>query len=318
MEAYILEKNGGLENLKKTTLATPTVKAGEVLIQTKSIGINPIDIQVRGSKDILGMITGGVFHEHVILGWDVAGIVEQVGDGVIAFKPGDEVYGLLNMPGLGSTYATKVVAQADQLTHKPENLSFTSAGATPMSAMTAWQAVISLANIQKGDKVLIHAASGGVGHFAVQFAKERGAYVIGTASGKNEEFVRSLGVDQFLNYTESPFETKVSNIDVVIDTINSVEHVLRSISVIKKGGRLVYLQPHFAEALSAKLGESVVSGLGVFVNSSGKVLTEISTLIKAGKIAPKITQVFQFDQLPDAQAAVESGRATGKIAVEVK
>ena len=187
-----------------------------------------------------------------------------------------------------------------------------------MSAMTAWQAVISLANIQKGDKVLIHAASGGVGHFAVQFAKERGAYVIGTASGKNKEFVRSLGVDQFLNYTESPFETKVSNIDVVIDTINSVEHVLRSISVIKKGGRLVYLQPHFAEALSAKLGESVVSGLGVFVNSSGKVLTEISTLIKAGKIAPKITQVFQFDQLPDAQAAVESGRATGKIAVEVK
>jgi len=318
MEAYILEKNGGLENLKLTTLITPTVKAGEVLIQTKSIGINPIDIQVRSSKDILGMITGGILPEHVILGWDVAGIVEEIGEGVTAFKLGDEVYGLVNMPGLGSTYATQVVAQADQLTFKPENLSFTSAGATPMSAMTAYQAVITLADIQKGNKVLIHAASGGVGHFAVQFAKERGAYVIGTASGKNEEFVRSLGVDEFLDYTESPFESKVSDVDVVIDTINSVEHVLRSISVIKKGGRLVYLQPHFTEALSAKLEESVVSGLGVFVNSSGKVLNEISTLIKAGKVTPKITQVFEFDQLPDAQAAVESGRATGKISVEVK
>jgi NADPH:quinone reductase-like Zn-dependent oxidoreductase len=318
MEAYILEKNGGLENLKKTTLATPTVKAGEVLIQTKAIGINPIDIQVRSSKDILGMITGGIIPEQAILGWDVAGIVEHVGEEVTAFKQGDEVYGLVNMPGLGSTYATQVVAQADQLTLKPENLSFTSAGATPMSAMTAWQAVITLANIQKGEKVLIHAASGGVGHFAVQFAKERGAYVIGTASGKNEDFVRSLGVDEFLDYSESPFETKVSNVDVVIDTINAVEHVLRSISVIKRGGRLVYLQPHFAEALSAKLEGNGVSGLGVFVNSSAKVLTEISSLIKAGKVTPRITQIFEFDQLPLAQAAVESGRAMGKVAVEVK
>jgi len=104
MEAYILEKNGGLENLKKTTLTTPRVKAGEVLIQTKAIGINPIDVQVRSSKDILGMITGGIFPEHVILGWDVAGIVEHVGEEVTAFKPGDAVYGLVNMPGLGSTH----------------------------------------------------------------------------------------------------------------------------------------------------------------------------------------------------------------------
>ncbi len=241
-----------------------------MLIQTKSIGINPIDIQVRSSKDILGMITGGILPEHVILGWDVAGVVERVGEGVTAFKPGDEVYGL----------------------------AFTSAGATPMSAMTAYQAVITLANIQKGDKVLIHAASGGVGHFAVQFAKERGAYVIGTASGKNEEFVRSLGVDQFLNYKESPFEAKVSNVDVVIDTINSVEHVLRSISVIKEGGRLVYLQPNFAEALSEKLEESIVSGLGVFVNSSGKVLAEISTLIEEAKLRPKLRSYLNLINYP--------------------
>lgn len=318
MEAYILEQNGGVENLKKTSIGKPVPKAGEVLIKTKAIGINPIDVQVRASKDVLGMITGGHIPDQVIPGWDTAGIVEQIGDGVTTFKPGDEVYGLLNMPGLGSTYATHVIANIDQITLKPENIAFTAAGATPMSAMTAWQAVVTLGNIQRGEKVLIHAASGGVGHFAVQLAKERGAYVIGTASAKNEAFVRNLGVDEFIDYTAGSFEEKVNNLDVVIDTVNSVEHVLRSISVIKRGGRLVYLQPHFLNALSSKLAESGIKGFGVFVNSSAEILKEISTLIKAGKVTPKITKVFSFDELREAQTAVESGRATGKIAVEIK
>ncbi|WP_415326844.1 NADP-dependent oxidoreductase [Chryseobacterium sp. MMS23-Vi53] len=317
MESYILEQNGGVENLKKTTLDTPFPKTGEVLIKTKSIGINPIDIQVRASKDVLGMITGGHFPDQVILGWDVAGVIEKTGAGVTEFKPGDEVYGLLNMPGLGRTYSTHVIANVEHIAHKHKNLHFTAAGATPMSAMTAWQAVVTLGNIQKGEKVLIHAASGGVGHFAVQFAKERGAYVIGTASAKNEAFVRNLAVDEFIDYTSASFEEKVNDIDVVIDTINSVEHVLRSISVIKKGGRLVYLQPHFAEALSSKLEEAAIKGFGVFVHSSAEILNEISNLIEAGKVTPQITQVFSFDQLPEAQKVVESGRATGKIAVEI-
>ncbi|RFM33571.1 NADP-dependent oxidoreductase [Chitinophaga silvisoli] len=318
MEAYILEQNGGVENLKKTTIGTPVPKAGEVLIKTRAIGINPIDVQVRASKDMLGMITGGHLPDRVIPGWDVAGTIEQTGDGVTAFNTGDEVYGLLNMPGLGSTYSNYVIANIDQIALKPENLDFTAAGATPMAALTAWQAVVTLANIRKGEKVLIHAASGGVGHFAVQFAKVRGAYVIGTASAKNEAFVRSLGVDEFLDYTAGSFEEKVNDLDVVIDTINSVEHIIRSISVIKRGGKLIYLQPHFADALSSKLEETGIKGFGVFVNSSAPILNEISTLIKAGKVTPQITKVFSFDQLPEAQTMMESGRAVGKIAVEIQ
>jgi len=314
MEAYILGEHGSLQ---KTIIHTPTIKAGEVLINTKAIGINPIDIQVRNSREMLGMITGGNVPEQVILGWDVAGVVEQVGEGVDTFKPGDAVYGLIKMPGLGSTYATQLVAPAEQLVMMPEGVSFTAAGATPMAAMTAWQAVVTLGKVQKGEKVLIHAAAGGVGHFAVQLAKERGAYVIGTASAKNEAFVRSLGVDEFVDYTSAPFETLVNNVNVVVDTINAVEHVLRSVSVIKKGGRLVYLQPHFAGALQAGLDDAGVSGFGVFVHSSASVLAEISRLIQTGKVNPQVSQVFSFDQLADAQAVVATGRAVGKIVVAI-
>ncbi|WP_343692099.1 NADP-dependent oxidoreductase [Chitinophaga sp.] len=216
------------------TFPTPAIGTNQVLIRTKAIGINPIDIQVRDAKNMLEMITGGNYPEKVILGWDVAGIVEQVGGSVQTFQPGDEVYGLINMPGLGSTYATHVVAPAEQVSFMPRNLSFVAAGATPMAALTAWQAVVTLGQLQQGEKVLIHGASGGVGHFAVQFAKARGAYVTGTASAKNEAFVRNLGVDEFLDYTAVPFETKISDVDVVIDTIHSVDHIARSITVIKK------------------------------------------------------------------------------------
>ena len=317
MEAYLLEQNGSIENLKKATVPVPGIKPNEVLVKTKAIGINSIDVQVRNSKDILEMITQGNIPPQVVLGWDVAGVVEQTGNCVNDFKPGDEVYGLLNMPGLGKTYATYVAADASQLTHKPAVLDFVSAGATPMAAMTAWQAVVTLGQVKQGEKVLIHAASGGVGHFAVQIAKYLGAYVIGTASAKNKSFVTGLGADEFIDYTEKPFEQQVQNVDVVIDTINSVEHVLRSISVLKKGGRLIYLQPHFQPAIEARLQAAEVNGAGVFVNSSGKVLAEISKLIREHHILPKVTQVFNFDELPQAQTVVESGRTIGKVVVAV-
>jgi NADPH:quinone reductase-like Zn-dependent oxidoreductase/predicted ester cyclase len=317
MEAYILEQNGGLENLKRSTLSTPDLKAGEVLIETKAIGINSIDIQVRNSNDILSMITGGNIPKQVILGWDVAGVIVKVAEGVTEFKVGDEVFGLLNMPGLGGTYATQVAANASQLVYKPAGTDFIEAAAVPMAALTAWQAIVTLGQVKAGDKVLIYGASGGVGHFAVQFAKQRGAYVIGVASGKNESFVRSLGVDEFIDYTAQPVDSLVKELDVVMDTVNSVEHLLSSIQLVKKGGRFVYLQPHFAVAIQSQLEAAEVNGLGVFVNSSGEHLTTIAKLIADGKVIPRVTSVFDFDELPAAQAAVEFGNPTGKVVVSV-
>lgn len=315
MKAYILEKNGGVENLKQVQLKDLVATGDQVLIETKAIGINPADVQVRNSNFMLNMITGGNVPEQIILGWDVSGVVKQVGEKVTTFTVGDEVFGLISMPGLGSTYATEVLASEHQLVLKPENIQFSEAGATPMAALTAWQAVVTKANVKSGDRVLVHAASGGVGHFAVQFAKEFGAYVIGTSSAKNEDFVRSLGVDEFLDYTKAPFEEQLEKVDVVIDTINSVEHIQRSIKVIQSGGSLVYLQPHFAEALQASLQEAKVEGFGVFVSSSAENLKEIASLLASVKVNTKVTQTFSFDDLKDAQNVVESGRATGKIVV---
>ncbi|KOS05740.1 hypothetical protein AM493_06575 [Flavobacterium akiainvivens] len=315
MKAYILEKNGGIKNVKQVQLNDLEATGSQVLIETKAIGINPADVQVRNSDFMLNMITGGHIPEQVILGWDVAGVVKQVGENVTAFKPGDEVFGLISMPGLGSTYATQVLATEDQLVLKPENIQFSEAGATPMAALTAWQAVVTKANVKQGERVLVHAASGGVGHFAVQFAKNLGAYVIGTSSAKNEDFVRSLGVDEFLDYTKAPFEEQLGKVDVVIDTINSVEHIRRSTKVIHLGGRLVYLQPHFAEALESSLLDARIAGFGVFVSSSAENLKEITSLLASGKVKTKVTQTFTFDELAEAQNVVESGRATGKIVV---
>ncbi|SHN33603.1 NADP-dependent oxidoreductase [Chitinophaga sp. CF418] len=317
MEAYILTQNGGIESLQKTTLPTPQPATGEVLIKTKGIGINPIDGQVRSSKEILNIITNGNTPDTVVIGWDVAGIIEQVGPGVEGFKAGDEVFGLINMPGLGKTYATYVTAPAPQISLKPSKLSFTTAAATPMAALTAWQAVVTLGKVQKGERVLIHGASGGVGHFAVQIAKYLGAYVIGTGSAKNESFILSLGADEFIDYTAIPFEQKVKEMDVVIDTVPSVEHVLRSIEVIKTGGRLVYLQPHFQSELATELGAAEVSGYGVFVHSSGKELHEIARLIENGSLKPHISTILSFDELPEAHRLLENGRSAGKIAIAV-
>jgi NADPH:quinone reductase-like Zn-dependent oxidoreductase len=315
MEAYILTQNGGLENLKRSTLATPELKSGEVRIETRAIGINSIDIQVRNSKDSLNMITGGNIPQQVILGWDVAGVVVKVAEGVTEFKIGDEVFGLVNMPGLGGTYATHVAAAANQLVLKPKGIDFIAAGGTPMAALTAWQAIVTLGQVKAGDKVLIYGASGGVGHFAVQFAKQRGAYVIGVASGKNESFVRSLGVDEFMDYTAQPVDSLVKELDIVMDTVNSVEHLLSSIQLVKKGGRFVYLQPHLAEAIQPQLEVAEVNGFSVFVNSSGENLTAIGHLISEGKVVPHVTSVFEFDELPAAQVKVESGITTGKVVV---
>ncbi|MCF6404895.1 NADP-dependent oxidoreductase [Chitinophaga filiformis] len=317
MEAYILTQNGGIETLQRTTLPTPQPAAGEVLIKTKGIGINPIDSQVRSSKEMLNMITNGNTPDIVVIGWDIAGIIEQVGAGVEGFTAGDEVFGLINMPGLGSTYATHVTAPASQISLKPSKLSFTTAAATPMAALTAWQAVVTLAKVQKGERVLIHGASGGVGHLAVQLAKYLGAYVIGTGSAKNESFILGLGADEFIDYATTPFEQQVKEMDVVIDTVHSIPHVLRSITVVKTGGRLIYLQPHFQSALSPLLEAAHVAGHGVFVHSSGKELREIASLIENGYLQPHVSTVLSFDQLPEAHRLQENGKPAGKIAVAV-
>ncbi|MDJ1497203.1 NADP-dependent oxidoreductase [Cytophagaceae bacterium DM2B3-1] len=316
MKSYILKANGGIENLVESSDSIRDIQPDEVLIKTKAIGINPIDSAVRQYPHMLEMITQSNIPDKVILGWDVAGVIEKVGSQVTSFQEGDAVYGLLNMPGLGRTNATYVAASSTHIALKPAQLTFAQAAAVPMAALTAYQAVLQ-AQIAPGERVLVHGASGGVGHFAVQIAKQLGAYVIGTSSAKNKAFVESLGVDEWIDYQARPFEEVVAKVDVVIDTVNSVEHIRRSISVLTTGGRLVYLQPHFESQLEDALAKAGVRGYGIFVNSSGENLTKISELIEKGFIRPHVSLEFPFSQLPQAHLALEAGQTPGKIVVGV-
>ena len=195
MKAIVLKTPGGVENLTIQEVERPTIKSGEVLIQVKAISINPVDVKSRSGKGVYGRIKD---ENPLILGWDILGIVVESEDA--KFKTGDAVFGMVQFPGHGRAYAEYVAAPASQLALKPQNITYEEAAAATLVALTAWQALVKNAQVQKGQKVLIHAASGGVGHMAVQIAKYLGATVVGTSSAKNRDYVLGLGADAHIDY----------------------------------------------------------------------------------------------------------------------
>ena len=206
MKAAIIDKFGDADVLEITEVDKPEINDDQVLIKVKATGINPVDTKVRAG-------TSGISKQiklPAILGWDVSGIIQNVGKNVQSFRSGDEVFGCIGFPGLGKTYAEFTVADPQLLAKKPHNISFEEAAAVPLAGLTAYQAINEELKLSAGQKVLIQAAAGGVGHLAVQFAKISGAFVIGTASEKNEKFLKSIGVDQFIDYKKEKFEERSS------------------------------------------------------------------------------------------------------------
>jgi NADPH:quinone reductase-like Zn-dependent oxidoreductase len=201
MKAITLKQTGGIENLTLSELAIPKIQENEVLVNVKSVAINPVDAFVRKSDQALQKVLRPKNGETVVIGWDISGTVTEVGKNVTGLKVGDDVFGMVNFEGHGKAYAEYVAAPAAQLAKKPSNISHDEASAATLAALTAWQALVTYAKVKKGDKVLIHAAAGGVGHYAVQIAKHLGAYVIGTASTANRKFVLDLGADEFIDHT---------------------------------------------------------------------------------------------------------------------
>src|SRR5437660_5478233 len=235
MKAIRIHNYGGPEVLHYEDAPRPKPQAGEVLVRVYAAGVNPIDWKVREGhmKD---------FWPHkfpLILGWDLSGVVEQLGRGVSRFKIGDEVYSLPD-PTRDGAYADYIVVRESEVALKPKSLHHPRAATVPLAALTAWQSLFDTAQLQPGQRVLIHAGSGGVGHFAVQLAKWKGAYVFATASTKNQDLLRELGLDKAIDYTQQRFEDVARNIDIVLDTIGG-ETQARSWSVWNKGGNLVAL-----------------------------------------------------------------------------
>ena len=233
MKAIFLKEFGSADQLQIQELNIPVAQEQEVLIQVKAISINPVDIKTREGKGAAGKIGE---ERPIILGWDISGVVTESRSE--KFKVGEEVFGMVNFPGHGKAYAEFVSAPADQLVLKPASISHIDAAAATLAALTAWQALVTNAKIKAGDRVLIHAAAGGVGNYAVQLARHLGAYVIGTSSGAKKDFVLSLGADEHIDYTAVPFEQATSDIDFVLDTIGG-DNIDRSLKVIKKGGTII-------------------------------------------------------------------------------
>jgi NADPH:quinone reductase-like Zn-dependent oxidoreductase len=308
MKAIRIHNYGGPEVLHYEDAPRPQPQAGEVLVRVHAAGVNPIDWKVREGhmKD---------FWPHklpLILGWDVSGTVEEVGPGVSRFKIDDEVYSVPD-PTRNGAYADYIVVREPELALKPNSLHHIRAAAVPLAALTAWQSLFDTAQLQPGQRVLIHAGSGGVGHLAVQLAKWKGAYVFATASTKNHDLLRDLGLDEPIDYTQQRFENVARNIDIVLDTIGG-ETQERSWKVLRPGGILVSLVQPPSEERAKALG---VRAAFVAGRPSGAQLAEIAKLIDSGKLAPVIDRILPFSEVRRAHELSKSGHTHGKIVLRV-
>ena len=311
MKAYVLNEAGGVENLVLSDIETPSPGPGEVLIKTKAISINPVDVKVRPIEEVLTMIIGEV--RPVILGWDIAGTVAEVGQDVTGFEVGDRVFGMVNFPGHGQGYAEYVAAPAAHLATIPANTTYAEAAATTLAALTALQVL--QPRVKAGDRILIHAGSGGVGHFAIQMAKNIGATVVTTSSAKNRDFVLSLGADEHIDYREQRFEEVLSDIDFVLDGMGG-EVLENSLKVVKDGGTIVSLPTHvFPEELKAAAEPRGIKLEFVLVTSNGEDMNTLKEQIDRGVLKPHVSVTFGFEQMAEAHKQIESGRTVGKAVV---
>ncbi|MDD4109024.1 MAG: NADP-dependent oxidoreductase [Prolixibacteraceae bacterium] len=318
MKAFTLKKNGGIENLELSEIDKPEINDDEVLIKVKAISINPIDTLVRQNRStLLRILTPGKDEDPHILGWDVSGVIEKVGNKVAEFQKDDEVFGMINFPGHGKAYAEYVAAPEKHIALKPGNISFEDAAAATLAALTAWQGLVTHAKIKKGDKVLIHAAGGGVGHFAIQIAKSFGAYVIGTGSSFKKDFILKFGADEFIDYTKEKFEETINDADIVLDSIPAKEHLLRSIAAVKKGGTLISIKSYFEGEIAEKAKGKGLYTDRILVNSNGNDMKQIARLLEEEKINPHISERYNFEDLPKAHQQIETGKTSGKVVVVI-
>ncbi|MGW6731152.1 NADP-dependent oxidoreductase [Streptomyces sp. NPDC055013] len=309
MRAISQDVLGGPEVLKEVEVQRPTPRPNEVLVRVRAAGLNPTDWKHRDNGGFLG-------EPPFVLGWDVSGVVEAVGIGVVRFRPGDEVFGMLSYPFGHGSHAEYVTAPARVFAHKPASVDHVQAGALPLVSLTAWQALVEYADVQPGQRVLIHAAAGGVGHVAVQIAKARGAYVIGTASAGKHDFLRGLGADELIDYRETDFAEAAKDVDVVLDTLGG-ETSVRSLSVLRPGGVVVSILPVGSDYFYQEAERLGVRALRMLVDSDRADLRAIADLVDKGQLRAEIAGTFPLADAAEAHALGDTGRTTGKLVLTV-
>jgi NADPH:quinone reductase-like Zn-dependent oxidoreductase len=309
MKAVIVKEPGGIENLLIQEIEKPSPKPDEVLVKVQAISINPVDIKTRKGGALYATLKE---HPPVVLGWDISGIVEDAGSQVKKFKKGDAVFGMVHFPGRGGAYAAYVVAPEAHLALKPDLISHSEAAATTLAALTAWQVLVHQAQIKKGDHVLIHAAAGGVGHFAVQLATYFGAEVSGTASAANRDFLRELGVRHFIDYTAPDPYKQVQPMDIILDPIGGAT-TLQSFLLLNHGGKLISIVGGVKEPLPAFIQDRNIQAKNYLVHSSGRDMEQLALLMDKGLLKPYISHQFPFDEIAQAHKQIETGKTRGKI-----
>jgi NADPH:quinone reductase-like Zn-dependent oxidoreductase len=300
---------GGPEVLEVVEVERPEPQPTEVLVRVRAAGVNPVDWKTRTRGGFLGS-------PPFTVGWDVAGTVEQVGRGVTRFAPGDRVFGMPRFPKEAAAYAEFATSPSRQLARIPDALSDVEAGALPLAALTAWQALVETAAVTRGQRVVILGAAGGVGHLAVQIAKSRGAYVIGTASAGKHAFLADLGADDAVDYTSEAIEERVRDADVLLDTVGG-EGTAAALGALRDGG-LAIVVPSVSNVddLRAQVGDRVrITGLLVEPDRAG--LEAIADLAALGRLRPTVAQTFPLAEAARAHEIGEHGRTMGKLVLVV-
>jgi NADPH:quinone reductase-like Zn-dependent oxidoreductase len=311
VRAVQVSRLGGPDVLEPVELPRPEPVPTEVLVRVHAAGVNPVDWKTRTR----GMGTLG--DPPFIVGWDVAGVVEAVGGGVTRFAPGDDVLGMPWFPRQAGAYAEYVTAPSRQFARAPANLDRVHAGALPLASLTAWQALVDTAHLSRGDRVLIHAAAGGVGHLAVQIAKARGAHVIATARAEKHEFLRGIGVDHPIDYTDVAFEAEPGEVDVVLDLIGTEDYGLRSLKVLRQGGLIIQVPSGWPPLVGEAARAQGKRHTGILVEPDGHDLEQIAALAGDGLLRVEVAGTFPLEQAAKAHEAGESGRTQGKLVLTV-
>ncbi len=304
MKAVVINEYGNNDVMHLVDAEIPQPGAREVLVKVKTAGVNPVDWRIRsGAGTRFGLTLP------IALGSEIAGTIEKLGDEVIGFNIGDDVYGKIRTGG----FAEYAIAQVDDVAHKPQRLDFIHAAAIPLAGLTAWQAMFDVAKLTRGQRILITGASGGVGSLAVQLAKAKGAYVIGTASGHNGDFVKQLGVDEFVDYTRQHFAEVVQNVDVVFDTVGG-ETYQRAFKTLKAGGYFVTAVEFPTEDQRNTYGDHLAR---VFCRSDPEDLAAISALVDSNQLIPHIATVLPLSEVKQALDLSETRRTRGKIVLQI-
>ncbi|CAI3127438.1 Zinc-type alcohol dehydrogenase-like protein [Acinetobacter calcoaceticus] len=330
MKAAYISRYGNIDDVQVSEQPKPSLSEDAVLVKVHAASINPLDIRVLEGEFKAILPVKFPF----ILGSDFAGTVVEVGSNVTQFKAGDEVYAKIDLNG---AFAEYTVVQQSSLALKPQNISMELAASLPLVALTAWQALVEIAKVQPGQKVLIHAGSGGVGSIAIQLAKSLGAIVATTTSGKNTRWVRELGADIIIDYKTADFEQELKDYDVVLDTQGG-KTLEKSLNVIKRGGRIISISgppdQAFAEAVNPnrflkcvipllswpirhKAKKRGITYSFLFMQPNGQQLSKITELVEAGKIKPIVDQTYDFIQIKEAFQYVNTGRSKGKVVLKI-